>query len=478
MKFDVTLWSDRLIDLLTLGAIALCLFLFGGAWVVGFAVTFGLLAFAFCLWTFLRAFGGIREEHGSDFRSNPAALPTRSAVVWVLPLLVCAWFILQVIPLPVDLVRVLSPKRVEQAELISGALPELRSEFLTLSIDAVRTRRALPIVAAGLIAFTLGLYASTRRDRARRIVVVLLVFFLAEAAYGLFESLTGQARVLWYASASGDSASGTLINRNHYAALLSVFFPVSVGWFFFSVGIIHSRGSREDILPLAPWDTIGSRQGMWILAPCLIALAIVQSHSRAGFCTMLLGAGLFLATGARRSGVRAMSALGIVLALALFAFGMNSDYEAVAERFDQVDEGASGRFAAWGEATDIAVDYPITGVGLANYVRIHPQYAREPRAGTITHAENDWLDGFVIMGVVGMIPILIAVVMFFVVTFRRITRVGRDAPWVLGIWCGLLGLALHCVVEGILRMPVIILLVSLLAGLLVGITSPANRPVE
>ena len=76
------------------------------------------------------------------------------------------------------------------------------------------------------------------------------------------------------------------------------------------------------------------------------------------------------------------------------------------------------------------------------------------------------------MGIVGMIPVLVAVLAFFVVVIKQTGRAGSDAPWVLGVWCGLLGLALHATVEGVLHLPAIALIASLLMGLLIGITSP------
>ena len=79
------------------------------------------------------------------------------------------------------------------------------------------------------------------------------------------------------------------------------------------------------------------------------------------------------------------------------------------------------------------------------------------------------------LGIAGMIPVLIVVLLPFVMVLKRIGRAGPDAPWVLGIWCGLLGLALHATVEGVLHLPAIALIASLLAGLLIGITSPMNR---
>lgn len=475
MRFSLTLWAVRLVDLLTLAAIAVCLLLFGGVWGVGFAVTFGLLASAFSLWAVSRAIAG---EPGGANRAPvaPAALPVRSILVWLLPLFASSWLVLQIVPLPVSLVQAVSPERVEQAELIEGLLPEFGSESLTLAVSASNSRRALLTVVAALMAFVLGMSASTHRSRARGYIVVLLLMLLVEALYGLSESLTGQAHALWYSAADGASASGTFINRNHYAALLSIFFPVSIGWFLFSVGDSQQAGRNRGMLPPTAWDRLGSRQGMWMLVPCMLAVSVIQSHSRGGFSTLLLGVGLFLAIGARRTGVRTVSIFGIALALALFAFGVNSDHEELAERFDQVDEGAHGRLAAWGEASDILADYPIAGIGLANYTLVYPQYSRENNASTITHAENEWLEGFVAVGYVGMAPVVIALLLLFAITLRRIENAGNDMPWVLGIWCGLLGLALHSAVEGILHLPAIVLIGALLAGLLLGITAPANKP--
>jgi len=468
-------WGNRAFDTLVLGAVAWSTLAFGATSGWGLAVTYGLLAAAICLWAGMRLLAG--DEPNSNQATGIAAsteglaapLRIRSRAACLLTLVLAAYVMLQVFPLPAGLVGRLSPARFALETKFSNALQGGAVNSLTLSVDPAATRRAMNLVAAAFMALTAGLYISTSRLRAHRAVQALIGLALVEALYGLLENLTGH-RHIFRIPVGGDFARGTFFNRNHYAATLALFLPVTIGWFFFRMASAKARYEKSRAMPAMPWDVLGTRQGLWLLAPAILMLGIVQSQSRGGFAAMMLGTALMFAIGARRRPLRLAAWLAIPLAVALFAFGINSDYQAILDRFGDIarDARAEGRIAIWRDSLGILRDYPLFGIGLGNFPRVYMQYAG---AGTMVYpyqAHNEWLEGLITLGAIGMAVVLGAAAGFGVETFRQVRQARRDQLWLLGCWCGLIALAVHSVGEFNLHIPSIAISAALVAGILWG----------
>lgn len=464
--------KNGMIEALTMAAIAVCLLLFGGAYGVSFAVSFALLAAAFALWAAGRAFTTLAPADDAN------ALPVRSHLVWIIPLTLATWLIVQTIPLPLAVVESVAPGRAKNAQLVAQAAPELEAEAIPIAIDAARSRRELILLAACLMAFTLGLHASTQRSRAHRFIRFLLLVAILEAIYALFETFSGRNCVLWFPTVNEGDATGTFINRTHFASLLNLLLPVSIGWFYFRMGQGLTRKGKSALLPATQWDVLGSRQGMTLLTPGLLIVAIVQSHSRAGFAVMVLTTALLVTIGSRHRSARGMSGVMAALAVCLLAYGVLSDHQAVRDRFDENPEVGHHRLTAWSETAAMISDYTLTGVGFANYEQAFPPYKSEASLGYRDHACSDWIEGFATIGVIGMTPVTLGVVALFLVVFIRLRDTGPDFPWVMGAWCGLLGYACHCAVEGMVRLPALSLSASLVAGLILGVTAAAKRQTD
>lgn len=480
MNAFVLRWGNRLFEVLVLGAVVWSTLALGAAWGWGKAVTFGLLAAAFCLWAGMRLLEGEKwhwptqeelDRMGNDSLVAPAAppLPVESRLACVLACALGAYVLLQVLPLPVSFLSVLSPTRVVQEQKFWQVLGEPPASLLTLSVDANTTRRALCLFAAAVMAFTAGAYLATSPRRARRVVYVLLVLATVEAIYGLVEYLTGHQQIFWI-PVKGDFARGTFYNRNHFAATLALFLPVAIGWFYFRAAAAKSRLDRGHLLPAASWDILGTKQALWLFVPAILLFGIIQSYSRGGFSAMILGTALVFAIGARSRPARALSWLTIPLALALFVYGIHSEYQVVFDRFGELVENTSaeGRTTIWADSLGIMRDYALFGVGLGNFPRVYMQYASVDTLSYPYQAHNEWLEGLITLGMLGMGLVLVTLIAFFIKSFRQIRQSGRDQPWLLGIWCGLIALTLHCFGEFNLHIPSIAVTASLLVGILLG----------
>ena len=90
------------------------------------------------------------------------------------------------------------------------------------------------LMRAGLGLYAIALFYVLAHDAVhdhasfRTVVVTVVLVGVLEAAYGVFNLLAGNERLLFYRRwAYHDSATGTLVNRNHFALLMALVFPLT-----------------------------------------------------------------------------------------------------------------------------------------------------------------------------------------------------------------------------------------------------------
>lgn len=474
MKNFLIRWGNSIIEVLVLGAVFWSTWMHAVLWGISPTVLMVLMGLAFCLWAGSRLYisDDSAERTPAMFKRRPiATLSIPSVWIWAPICLLGILVIAQTIPLPAFLVGILSPKRIEMTRKLGEALPELKSGFLTLAVDPRVARSALPYFIFPLMAFILGNSLASSRRRARTVIYYLLLIVLAEAVYGLIEQLTGHLYVLWV-PANGNHAVGTFANYNHFAAILSLFLPVTIGWLYFRVSELEIESDEDGQLEASSWDLLNSRQGLWLLAAPVLVLGIIQSQSRGGFASMIFGLAIMLWGGLRSRLARTFAAIGILLALGILIYAMSGDYQEVFERFKNTDEfeGDEGsRWAIWRNSLGIVRDYPVFGIGLGNFADVYRHYEKGNAFYLSAYqAHNEWLEGTLTFGLPCMILFAIAVGVCFVKTYQIIRRADRDKPWLLGVWSGLIGLALHSCVEFTFHSPHLAITAALLMGLLLG----------
>ena len=137
------------------------------------------------------------------------------------------------------------------------------------------------IMRAGLGLFAIALFYVLVHDAVRdhasfkTIVATVVIVGVLEAAYGVFNLLAGNERLLLYRRwAYQDSATGTLVNRNHFALLMALAFPMTVINATLDRGSSRGRGDRE--------GDVMARRMLFALASVVVGLALVFSRSRMG----------------------------------------------------------------------------------------------------------------------------------------------------------------------------------------------------
>jgi putative inorganic carbon (HCO3(-)) transporter len=403
-------------------------------------------------------------------RSRDEWLPLPDRVLRWTAALLPAYVLLQVIPLPVALLRVLSPAR---AEAIDALVPVgAKVSFASLSVFPAGTFQYFLLVCGYLVIFLLAC-TLTWRFLDRRWLAIWPVLGIAafEAGLGLWQYFGGtEERTRW----------GTYANHNHYAGFLEMALPFAVMYPVAMLRRAHSRWHSSVAPALAA-------SGVWALA-VLIFAGIILSFSRMGFIatlfSLLVMGILVLGTtqlswvkGSRR---RRWVGVGMVAALVLAGFVFLPP-ERLIQRFAEFvsTDGltSEGRTDLWVEAIPLIRAYPLFGCGLGGYETAFSRFKISGVLVTDDFVHNDYLQLLAELGLLGFV--IGAALAFSVVRMALRSAVNSSDPEVryFAVACvgALSTIALHSLADFNLYIPANAILLAWIAGMGVAIELRATK---
>lgn len=246
------------------------------------------------------------------------------------------------------------------------------------------------VLAMGWLAFFAVWVMSRHSLRLTRSMVVGLVCLgMLEACLGVTQAIVG-ADVL--ADRVGDLssvASGTLVNRNHFAGLLNMALMLGIGSM---LATFFESGSRR----LRP-EVIG-QVWLWLGVSVVVSLAVVLSFSRGGvaalFATIVFLLAAFMWKKWSGSEGSVSKGLGLVFVFVLLLVGLASwvgiDY--LYSRIGEVEADAGIRLPVYRDSVNLILDNPLTGVGPGMYKWRFRPYQQSNLHKLYDHAHNDYLE--------------------------------------------------------------------------------------
>ncbi len=371
----------------------------------------------------------------------------------------------QWIPVPAPVLERLSPVRAELHETLSSFW--VRPGPAAMSVSPAESLR-WTLTLAGVVGVFLVARLTLRREPERvwRGAVPLLVL-------GGFQALVGLAQVF---VAGQPLATGTYVNRNHFAGLLEMALPFAV---MGGVAALKGRRSRRLTVRRAL-----AASGLFAMGALMLA-AIIQSLSRAGFSFALASLALMgavaLAGPAGSAGWKRrapVAGLGVAAAAAflflptdplIYRFGALAATEEIS---------ADTRVQVWEDTLKLIEDYPAAGVGLGGYTATIHRYQTAAPMQTIGMAHNDYMQLAAELG----LPAFAALLLLAGWCLRCAVKAAADAEprrRYLGLAClgALAALALHSLVDFNLYLPANAAALAWVAGLATILPSlPAPRP--
>lgn len=370
---------------------------------------------------------------------RPKTQPLRPWPLTALLAGVAAIALLQIIPLPVGVIGVLSPAR---AALVSATAPLLGAATqapLAVTPPAA-TDRFLTLLAYIAAFFAIRGIARSPGISLWLLVLPLMIVSAGEAVLGLTQfQLTNEI------------ARGTYVNRNHFAGLLEMCLPLFVLWAVYSARAGVAR--RPLTVPAALAISLGAGGAALLLA------AIILCESRMGFVAAL--ASMFVpglayvlkgrsASHGRSAGVTALIVLLIVAAAFLPTIRLLNRF---ADITTKEELSSDERFQLWRETLPLVRTYWLAGTGLGGYESAFMKFKAVGPTRNADFAHNDYLQLAAELGIPGFL-LLLAIA--GVVLFRTVDSTGphsRDRYLALACLGSLTAILLHSFVDFNLYIP-------------------------
>ncbi|MBF0623467.1 MAG: O-antigen ligase family protein [Magnetococcales bacterium] len=405
------------------------------AWNLLAGAIFGLLALLFVTRLGYRgSWGRVFEEYAPQMIL---------LLFWVLvPLL-------QVVDLHPGLMRLISPATIEVyrfAGLADGAM--------TISLDREATLsewlKYMSYLGAGFLVLAL---AGTR-ERVRQLALTLFLVGCFEALFGMGIYLT-RTDLSWWVPINPFQATGTFVNRNHFAGLLAMTLSVGLGLLIGWMRRGRSEWSWRDTL-LGLMQDLGGRRG--VMAGLIISmfLALFLSQSRAGTLAVMASLTLiaFLAHFRRRKSTRERRLIFPILILALIG-GLWLGLGHLAGRFVEADLDLARRVYVFNGTVEKIGNFPGIGTGSGTFQYTYPLYRTEAVTKFYQHVHNDYLEILSDQGLLGFGLLGSGVLSCWLIMVRRYLK--RRDPFARGILfaslAGTMALLIHGLVDFNFQIP-------------------------
>jgi putative inorganic carbon (HCO3(-)) transporter len=378
---------------------------------------------------------------------RPPVATGRSRALDIALLCCLAWTLLQTVPLPPGWRDILSPNAdaIDQALRFDGNLPRPRP----LSIDPLSTLRAAIVTTMVAAMFWIARELCARQG-ARRLVQAVAWTGLAVAVVAVLTRAYSPDLIygIWNPG-SLSQPYGPFVNRNHMGTWLVMALPLVMGYI---VARFDDRARRGSFA--AAIDT----RMVWLMgAAGMMFVAIIVSLSRSA-AVGTLSSGMFLGVfaGTRRSrGWWAVLATAAVFIMILVAIPRSVD---LGRRFE--DPRAPGTSAAWDreqiwrETLPIVRDFPVTGTGAGSFRTAMLVYQQSDRGLFFNQAHNQYLQFAAEGGLILIVPLLCAAVLFARAAARRLSRDHAPMVWIrAGAAGGIVGVLVQSIWETGLRLP-------------------------
>lgn len=365
--------------------------------------------------------------------------------------LLTALVLVQIVPLPASFATALG---------IANSAPHGHS--LTMSAAPYETVSQLLALVTYLTAFYLVLAICADHRAKKQLVFTLLAIGVFEAFYGLTQYLTGWQQIFHYVKKFYlEDATGTYINRNHFAGLLEMVLPFAVVFALQHVWILRKRIPAEAALTRT---LLSSTEFpfllFWIFIAAVLFAALVSSHSRMGILSALVSliAVLTLA-GTSTLSPKTRMAVGVVFLLTMVGLAVWVGSEPAITRFetlnDQYTHPGNDRVSIWRDTLQLIRRHPLLGSGFGSFATVYPLVQTAFLNNVVDHAHCDYLEVVTELGLPGGVLVFGAIFWVLRLTFRRCRKDGTDYDRAISYAClgSIVAIVLHSLTDFNLYIP-------------------------
>lgn len=333
-----------------------------------------------------------------------------------------------------------------------------------ISVDPGATFQHLLLGCAYTVLFVVVVDLFRTRKRLSILLVTLVVSGTFQAFYGSVMTLSGIEWLLAGPKTSylGD-ATGTFINRNHFAGYLEMTLGCGIGLL---LALRDERPFRWVYL----LETLLGPKARLRLALILMMIALVMSHSRMGntalFSSLMVVGGLFLLINKQhrlRNSLILASLIVIDVLVVSQYFGLEKLVDRIADTqlADVVVDGETLakanelRVNVYAVAVPLAKEHWLAGQGAGAFQVVLPRVAGADIPLEFDHAHNDYLEFAIDYGLLGTLPLALFVLCGLYHAQRALWQresIYRSGAG-FGISVGILALLIHSFADFNLQIP-------------------------
>ena len=316
-------------------------------------------------------------------------------------LLVSAAILFQAIPLPAEFVRIISPETEQIYRNSAGVLSS--ANWIPISVHPGSTLKAFLRFSSYVLFYFTAVQFMSDSTLFKKTLWVISLFGALLAMFVIFEFVTKifnyplpHEKIMFFReSVHGHSSVGPYVNRNHYAGLMEMIFPLALGLFLIYRPVIARVSFRRRLMDVLLHKRLHSHL-LYGSAAILTATSLFVTLSRGGIISMTLSMGfLALFIVFKTSRYKTGLYFGVVIVAVLFFAGTEA-WDLIIERFENIrneyGELATGRPVYWSDSISIYRDFPVFGTGADTFVKIYPKYRTYSGKGLLEHAHNDYLE--------------------------------------------------------------------------------------
>ncbi len=385
--------------------------------------------------------------------------------------LLCAYIFMQLVPLPPGIIKIISPGTYNlygETVFVDGP-----AGWMPLSIDVKATLTEFFRILSYAVFYILAVQLLSRKENLKKVIAAIVIFASVLSFLGILQHILSNDKIYWVRSIAREASPfGPYVNRNHYAGLMEMIFPLVLSLFLFYKPHIAYKSLRDKLTQAFNLNSTNIYLLLGFSA-VLIATSVFLTLSRSGIvslCVSLLFFGImFLARGTDRKKGVVIIVICVLVVLSVGWFG----WEPVFERFEKVRNPQGGiselRLVVWNDSRNIIRDFPLFGTGAGSFVDIYPKYRTIQGDRIVDHAHNDYIE---ILSEGGVTAFAICA-WFLVLLFYKLFRVFRKrletySVYVfIGCITGMISILIHSITDFNLHIGANGLYLFFLAGLAV-----------
>lgn len=276
--------------------------------------------------------------------------------------------------------------------------------------------------------------AGGRREFLRSFLWVILLSAVAQAVYGSFMLMSGiNANLFGPKLHYLTSATGTYVNRNHFAGYLQFGLAAAVGLSLIYAGPGFGRSWRLRLINKL--RQAGVKTLLVQFCGVILIIGLVLSLSRMGSAAALggfsLAIGLYLLARRGSGWYRVLPIVFCILLVDMWIVGNWFNLENLKLRIESTDLSTTTRSTYYPALKSMTKAYLPTGAGLGTFEVAYPQFASLGTRGRLRHAHNDYYQFAIETGLPGIVIMAI----FLFVSVRHYLKVlyKRNDPVYLGV---------------------------------------------